>query len=120
MKVSAIICAAGKGERAGFSNNKLLAPLYGAPALFHTLQAFDIPTVDEVVVASSPADYEEISALCAPFCYKTVLGGATRTDSVYCALKECTGDIVLIHDGARPFVSRDIIEGCIASVKDNR
>ena len=120
MKVSAIICAAGKGERAGFSKNKLLAPLYGAPALFHTLQAFDIPTVDEVVVTSSPADFEEISALCAPFCYNTVLGGATRTDSVYCALKECTGDIVLIHDGARPFVSRDIIEGCIARVKDNR
>ena len=37
-KISAIICAAGKGERAGFGKNKLLAPLYGEPALFHTLK----------------------------------------------------------------------------------
>ena len=50
-KVSVIICAAGKGERAGFEKNKLLAPLYGAPAIWHTLNKFNIPEVDEVIVA---------------------------------------------------------------------
>ena len=36
MKISVIICATGRGERAGFDKNKLLAPLYGEPALRHT------------------------------------------------------------------------------------
>lgn len=120
MKISAIICAAGRGERAGFDKNKLLAPLCGAPALFHTLEKFDLPAIDEVVVASSPADLDEVRALCAPFGYTVTAGGATRTESVYNALKECTGDIVLIHDGARPYVTQEIIEGCISCVERNR
>ncbi|MDE6441563.1 MAG: 2-C-methyl-D-erythritol 4-phosphate cytidylyltransferase [Clostridia bacterium] len=118
MKVSAIICAAGKGERAGFDKNKLLAPLYGAPALWHTLKKFDIPEIDEIIVTSSVCDFEEISSITAPFGIKVVTGGATRTESVKNALEEITGDIVLIHDGARPFVSENLILKCIDSVKN--
>lgn len=116
-KVSAIICAAGKGERAGFQKNKLLAPLYGAPVLYHTFKKFDIDEIDEVVVTSSKEDFEEICALAKPFGYKVVRGGKTRTESVKNALKEVTGDMVLIHDGARPFVSKDLITSCISSVE---
>ncbi len=116
-KVSAIILAAGKGERAGFGRNKLLAPLSGAPALYHTLQKFYTEDIDEVVVTSSKFDLKEISALCAPFGYKVVLGGDTRTQSVKNALDKVTGDIVLIHDGARPFVTKELIKKCIGAVK---
>ena len=116
-KVSAVICAAGKGERAGFGKNKLLAPLSGAPALFHTLKKFDIKEIDEVVVTSSKADFKEISALCKPFGYKVVQGGETRTESVKRALDAVTGDIVLIHDGARPYIDRRLILNCIDGVK---
>ncbi|MDE6666768.1 MAG: 2-C-methyl-D-erythritol 2,4-cyclodiphosphate synthase [Clostridia bacterium] len=116
-RISVIICAAGKGERAGFEKNKLLAPLYGAPAIWHTLKKFDIPEIDEVIVAASEEDFEEISALCKPFDYKVVKGGATRTESVKKALLAVTGEIVLIHDGARPFVSRELILNCIDGVK---
>ena len=119
MKTTAVICAAGRGERAGFNKNKLLAPLCGAPALYHTLKAFDLNCIDEVIVACSAEDMAEISALCAPFGYTCVLGGDSRTRSVYNALKECTGDIVLIHDGARPYVTKKIIEDCIACVGKN-
>lgn len=115
-KISAIICAAGKGERAGFGKNKLLAPLYGAPALWHTLEKFNIDEIDEVIVTASKPDFKEIAALCKPFGYKTVVGGQTRTESVKNALKSVTGDVVLIHDGARPFVTREIILECIDSV----
>lgn len=116
-KVSAIICAAGKGERAGFNKNKLLAPLFGAPALYHTLKKFRIEEIDEVIVTSSKTDFKEISALCKPFGYRVIFGGQTRTESVKNALKAVTGDIVLIHDGARPFVEKQLILNCIESVK---
>lgn len=117
MKVSAIICAAGTGERAGFGRNKLLVTLFGAPALYHTLKQFDIPEIDEVIVTSSSIDYREIKALCAPFGYGVTLGGKTRTDGVRKALEKVTGDIVLIHDGARPYVTRKIICDCIDTAK---
>lgn len=116
-KVSVIICAAGRGERAGFGKNKLLAPLCGAPALYHTLKKFDIPEVDEVAVTSSKEDFKEISALCKPFGFKVVRGGKTRTESVKNALKAISGDIVIIHDGARPFIQKPVILDCINSVK---
>ncbi|MDE7453268.1 MAG: 2-C-methyl-D-erythritol 2,4-cyclodiphosphate synthase [Clostridia bacterium] len=116
-KVSVIICAGGSGTRAKLGKNKLLADLYGAPVLWHTLKKFDIPQVDEVVVASSETDFEEISAIAAPFGCKVVLGGNTRSESVRCALAEVSGEIVLIHDGARPFVSKDLIISCIDGVK---
>ena len=116
--VCAVICAAGQGLRAGFSKNKLLVPFQGSTALEKTLTAFDFPAIDEIIVAVSPADYDEITALCSQFPRtKTVLGGDTRSQSVYNALQAATSDIALIHDGARPFVSRKIIENCIASVK---
>lgn len=117
-KISVIICAAGKGERAGFGKNKLLTPLGGAPALYHTLEKFNIPETDEVIITSSERDFEEISALAAPFGYTVTPGGETRTESVKLALEKVTGDIVLIHDGARPFVTRKIITDCIESVKE--
>ena len=116
-KISVIICAGGSGERANLGKNKLLADLYGAPVLWHTLKKFDIPEIDEVIIASSKIDLKEISAIATPFNCKIVLGGKTRTESVVNALKKVTGDIVLIHDGARPFVTREIILNCIESVK---
>ena len=109
MKISAVICAAGRGERAGFGKNKLLAPLFGAPVLYHTLKKFAMPEINEVIVAAAKEDFKEISAMCAPFGYTVVRGGDTRTKSVKQALKRVTGEIVLIHDGARQFASRGLI-----------
>ncbi len=115
--VCAIVCAAGKGSRTGFAKNKLLTPFEGVTVLEKTLSAFDFPAVDEILVTASPVDFDEISAVCAKFLNaKAVLGGETRTHSVYNALQAATADIVLIHDGARPFVTRAVIEGCIHSV----
>lgn len=115
MKTDIIICAAGKGTRAEMGRNKLLAPLLGAPALFHTLSAFE--GFGHMIVTASRGDIAEITAICAPFDAEVAEGGETRTDSVKKALARCKGDIVLIHDGARPFVTREIIENCIDSVK---
>ena len=120
MSVGVIICAAGKGTRAGFEKNKLLVPCEGSTVLEKTLSAFNFLAIDEIIVTSSETDLAEISALCEQFTNaKVVLGGATRTHSVYNALQTATADILLIHDGARPFVPRKVIEGCIESVKKN-
>lgn len=116
--VCAIICAAGKGLRAGFEKNKLLVPFESSCALEKTIRAFDFPLIDEIVITANEEDFAEISALAGAFeKTKVVLGGATRTLSVYNALKETTAELVLIHDGARPFVSRETIENCVQSVK---
>lgn len=115
--VGVVVCAAGKGRRAGFDKNKLLVPFEGAPLLLKTVSAFDFPDVDEIIVTASEEDAEEIRAICNGFARcKVVLGGADRSRSVYNALKACVSDVVLIHDGARPFVSRENVEGCIESV----
>lgn len=116
--VCAIVCAAGKGERAGFSKNKLLVPVGGRTVLERTVSAFDFPDIEEILVTASEEDREEISRLFAGFPkVRVVSGGATRTQSVFRALGENRCDIVLVHDGARPFVSRRCIENCIRSVK---
>ena len=118
--VCAIICAAGKGFRAGFEKNKLLVPIGGDRVLKKTLSVFHFPLIDEIVVTASQEDMTEITEICSAFPNtKVVLGGETRSRSVYNALQQTKADIVLIHDGARPFVTREIIEGCIQSVKSH-
>ncbi|MBR4943217.1 MAG: 2-C-methyl-D-erythritol 2,4-cyclodiphosphate synthase [Clostridia bacterium] len=117
--VCAIICAAGKGNRAGFEKNKLLIPFQGSTALEKSVSAFDFPSIDEIIVTASETDREEIQAVCEKFPRtRVVLGGADRSHSVYNALQAATSDIVLIHDGARPFVTRAVIENCIQTVKE--
>ncbi len=119
--ISVILCAAGKGTRAGFKSNKLLQPMpenSDETVLEHTVRAFLRTGVGQIVIAASTDDREDIEKMFAdcPLCTVTT-GGATRTDSVKNALKAVTGAIVLVHDGARPYVSGKVIADCIASVR---
>lgn len=116
--ITAIVCAAGKGERTGFNENKILRELNGLPVLSYSLSAF-APFVDEILVTVTEEDEERINALLSPFPNaRIVRGGNTRSESVYHALKEARGDVVLVHDAARPFVTEQIIRDCIDSVKN--
>lgn len=118
--VCAVICAAGKGNRAGFEKNKLLVPYQGTTVLEKTLSVFDCSEIDEIIVTASETDFDEIQTLCKSFPKASVvLGGETRSHSVYNALKQSRSDIVLIHDGARPFVTLDVIRSCIDSIQTN-
>ncbi len=117
MKVTAIITCAGKGERAQKGKNKILAKLDGVTVLEKVLDAFYFSgVIDEIILTSSKEDFEEISALSKGKATVT-LGGGTRTQSVKNALDKATGEIALIHDGARPFVTKKVISDCIESVK---
>ncbi len=116
--VCAIVCAAGQGSRAGFEKNKLLVPFMGSTALEKTLTAFDFPLIDEMIITASKTDFAEISLIAEKYPRtRVVLGGEMRVHSVHAALQRVNSDIVLVHDGARPFVTREVIEGCIESVK---
>lgn len=114
--ISLILCAAGSGSRAGFSENKVLRELNGLPVLSYSLSAFG--EADEILIPCRKEDEARIGALLSPFPRaRTVRGGETREESVWNALQEVKGDIVLIHDAARPFVTKNIIKTCIECVQ---
>lgn len=116
MKTTLILACAGKGLRAGFDKNKLLVKTNGSTLLEKTLSAFTkTGLIYQYIITASEEDFSEIKNL-VPFA-TVVLGGKTRTESVKNALNLADGDVVLIHDGARPFVSERIIKDCIASAE---
>lgn len=116
--ITVILCAAGSGSRANLSENKILHELNGLPVLSYSLSAFS-PFADEILVACRREDETRISSLLAPYPQaRTTLGGKTRAESVYRALSEAKGEIVLVHDAARPFVTARAIRECIESVKE--
>ncbi len=111
--ISLILCAAGNGARAGFPENKILHEYCGLPVISYSLSAF-APFVGEILLACRPEDIPALSPLIAPYpAVRLVEGGKTRAESVFSALKEAKGELVLIHDAARPFVTAALIERCI-------
>ena len=117
MSVSVIICAAGKGSRAGFEKNKVFIPYEGIPVIERTITAFLLPEITQIIVAHNAENRAEMLALQTKYPVELVEGGETRTQTVYNALQTVTGEIVLIHDGARPFVSQKEILNCIECVR---
>jgi 2-C-methyl-D-erythritol 4-phosphate cytidylyltransferase len=117
MKAAAIIPAAGRGERMGSSIRKPYIILQGMPLLAHTLRVFaEVPDIAELIITVSPGqeDYcrEHVVKGCAIAQPVTVLaGGDRRQDSVRNALAAVSGsiDLVMIHDGARPFITVKMI-----------
>jgi 2-C-methyl-D-erythritol 4-phosphate cytidylyltransferase len=121
MSVSAIIVAAGRGVRMGAGRPKAFLHLHGRTLLERSVGAFvSHPSVDRVVAAVP--DTEEAARLLGPIGGKVLLvgGGAERQDSVRAALKvlpPADDEIILVHDAARPLVSREIIDSIIAAAK---
>ena len=114
MDVSLIIAAAGKGERAGFKENKLFFDLGDLKVIEKTVNAFlKTGLIKHYIIAAAKEDLDAIKKNFPDF--TVVTGGKTRTESVKNALKAVKDEIVLIHDGARPFVSERIIKDCINS-----
>ncbi len=125
MDTVAIIPAAGYGRRMENPRPKPYLNLGGRPVLAWTLQAFEEhPEVDRVylAVAREWVDYAQNSIVRADNFRKVarvIAGGKQRQDSVYCALKELpsTSGIVIIHDGARPFLPSAVLSRAIEIAK---
>ena len=114
-KADAIIVAAGKGSRMGSNNNKLLLPLGTSTILETSLKPFlKHSRIWRIYLAAATQDHNLIKKLI-PEEVILVEGGERRQDSVHNALmvvmkKKNIPDVVLIHDGARPFCSQNLID----------
>ena len=120
MKVSAIIPAAGSGER--FGEEKQFKLLSGRPLFFHTLKLFlQSDYIDEIIVAVPGANvgstHRDVLSMSAGKPVKVVAGGTRRQDSVKNGIDVSDSDstLVCVHDAARPFVTEDLIQRSISA-----
>ncbi len=118
--VSFVVVAAGSGSR--FGGDKVKIEVFGRPVLsylFYTLSG--IEEIDEIVVATRkeliPFVEKNLKNLNKPFL--VVEGGESREDSVYEAVKRTKGDLLLIHDGARPLLTRGLVMRVLDALKDH-
>ena len=109
MAVVGIVPAAGRGERLGGEVPKAFAPCAGRPLVEWSLAVLE-SVCDRVVVAVPPG-------------YETgpdrVTGGSSRSESVRLALAAAPeATVAVVHDAARPLVTRELVEACVAAVGD--
>jgi len=123
IKITAVIMAAGKAKRMGGRKNKVFLRLR-KPILGHAIEAFEKnPLVNEIILVANKDDFSECRRVIKKEEFtkikKIVEGGKTRQESSYNGIfaAENSGkfDIILTHDGARPFVTQDVI---INSIND--
>lgn len=111
MKFSAIIPAGGTSSRFKGKTNKLLEKIYDKEVIHYTVDAFVQAEVEEIIICANPAIIPTLSELFKNYhTVKVISGGKTRQESVYKGLQEASGEYVLIHDGARPMITKELIQ----------
>lgn len=121
--VTAIILVAGNSTRFGKNRNKNLELINNKSILSYSLNAFNNNKyIDEIIVVVRTEDLENIEKIITEENItkkiSIILGGNSRKESVYNALKNITNDIVIIHDGARPAIKQEYIENCLESMNE--
>lgn len=123
--VSAVILAAGKGKRMQAGSNKVFFEIGASPVLAHTIRAFEeAPLVREIILVTGEEDMVSAEHLVKDFGFqkvkKIVRGGAERQESSAIGISHLSeeAEVVLIHDGARPFVLPEEIERVAHKAKE--
>lgn len=126
-KCTAIVLSAGQGKRMGTKIQKQYLEIEGKPVLYYSLRTFEqSPLIDEIilVVGENQKEYcenEIVSKYHISKVKKIVQGGAERYHSVWNGLQEVTGDgYVFIHDGARPFITEEILNRVYKEVVEGK
>ena len=115
---SAMVLAAGIGSRMGLGYNKMLYEIKGAPVIIHTIKKFlDDEICGQIVLVVNELEVQKMQQLLdvaklMDERIEIVKGGTERQYSVYNGLQAINQEIVLVHDGARPFVTSEMIEKC--------
>jgi 2-C-methyl-D-erythritol 4-phosphate cytidylyltransferase len=118
-RINAIIVAGGSGMR--FGQKKQFISLAGEPVLKKTVEAFDIPEIQRLIIVVPESDISLIKDYININNDRFIVtaGGITRQASVFNGLKASSDSgIVLIHDGVRPFVTRRLIKRVIDGLSD--
>lgn len=123
MKTVAIITAAGKGKRMGSATKKPYLILDGKPLLAHAIMPFEqSKAINSIIIVTAKGDEDFcLRNVVRKFGFKKVLkvihGGKERQDSVMSGIMAAGGgwDMVVVHDGVRPFVAKKAIEQVIKS-----
>lgn len=121
-KITAIVLAAGQGKRMNTSVQKQYLLIEDKPVLYYSLKCFEDSVIDDVVLVVGKDEIEYCKNNIVDMynlrkVSRIIAGGKERYDSVYnglCAIED--SDYVMIHDGARPFISDDIINRSIDAV----
>ena len=122
-KIVAIVLAAGRGTRMESNIQKQYMLLNGSPLICYSLQAFQKSRVDEIILVTGAGEEEYCRReIVEPYGFSKVVsivpGGKERYHSVYEGLKAAGAcDYVLIHDGARPCITIDMIQTAIEESK---
>ncbi len=118
--VSAIIVAAGQGRRMGVQTKKQFLMLEGKEILARTVEQFEqFSAVEEIILVTGEEDLEDVTHMAKAYGWQkiaaVVQGGRERQDSVSYGLKAVSaqGEIILVHDGVRPFVTEDMVNRAI-------
>lgn len=118
MKTNAIITAGGTSSRFG-NKNKLLEKINGKEVIKYTVDAFRYANIDEIIICANRSIIDELEGIFKDYDkIRIIEGGATRQASVFNGLKADTCDYVLIHDGARPIITTELINICVEMVKE--
>ncbi|MBQ0772472.1 MAG: bifunctional 2-C-methyl-D-erythritol 4-phosphate cytidylyltransferase/2-C-methyl-D-erythritol 2,4-cyclodiphosphate synthase [Sphingomonadales bacterium] len=123
-KNHALIVAAGVGARAGLDVPKQFETVGGLPMIRHSVERlFSHPDIDQIWIVVAAGQEEQLNQALAPLsCYKIVIGGASRQQSVYnglVAIRQAGGARnILVHDAARPFVSHRVIDRVLDQLKN--
>src|SRR5215208_3989766 len=117
-KATAVIAAAGSGERLGAGTPKALVEIAGRPMVGWCLDVFvDAESVDAIVVAAPPGFEDSVSDVLPEGAAAEVVGGGpTRAESVQAAMAAVEGDIVAVHDAARPLVTPRLVDDLVAKL----
>jgi 2-C-methyl-D-erythritol 4-phosphate cytidylyltransferase len=125
-RTTAIVLAAGQGKRMKSNVHKQYLLINDKPVLYYALNSFEKSLIDDIILVTGKGEIE--------YCQKEIVekygfgkirtiveGGAERYHSVYNGIKaiEWACDYIFIHDGARPFVTNDIIERAFDEVKQS-
>ena len=120
----AVVLAGGKGSRMGTDIPKQFFEINGKTVLEYSVEAFDSnPSIDEVVIVSHKDYIDKVKALVSKNNYKKVAhvleGGKERYDSSLAAVRKYAAEdvILILHDAARPLVSKRIIDDVISTMK---
>ena len=120
MKFGAIITAGGTSSRFG-NTNKLLEKINNKEIIKYTVEAFIQADIEDIVICSNSSIIEILSKMFNQYKnIKIIEGGKTRQESVFNGLKVLDSDYVLIHDGARPMITTQIIKNTIPSVVEKK